>query len=283
MLAQPNDVVMLVSERDVKTYIRKLTPGQELNTQEGVIRYDDLMGLPYGSKVFTHLGKRYYLLYPTTEELITNIKRQSQIIFPKDSGYIIMKMAVRPGVRVIETGTGSGGLTVALASAVGETGHIYSYDLRRNLQGLAKKNIDQYGLADRVTFTLRDSTEGFDETEVDGVFLDVLEPWSLFDQARTAMHGGAVLGMLVPTVNQLIQAVDVLKYHPGYGHVEVAELILRGYKPVPARVRPEDRIVGHTGYLIFARAVIAFDGDTDEPTGEAVAETSPDENEETDV
>ncbi|HEC21774.1 MAG TPA: tRNA (adenine-N1)-methyltransferase [Chloroflexi bacterium] len=260
--AQAGDVVLLVSEKDRKSFVRTLEPGKQLQTHRGVLAHDDLIGQPLGSQVRTHLGFAYYLLPPTTDELVRNLRRESQIIFPKDSGYIIMKLGVRPGSVVIEAGTGSGGLCLVLATIVGDDGHVFSYDVRSDMQRIARRNIERARLSHRVTFRAGNVTEGFEETDVDAVFLDMRSPWEALDQARAALSGGGVLGCLVPTANQLVRLIGALDAHPGFGFIEAEELILRPYRTVPARVRPDDQIVGHTGYLIFARAVFPPAGDS---------------------
>jgi len=261
---QPGDTVLLVSDKDRKCYIRTIEVGRKLETHRGFITHDDLIGQPLGLQVRTHLGYPYFLLTPTTEELIRHIRRESQIIFPKDAGYIIMKLGIRPGSIVIEAGTGSGGLCIALATMVGESGHVYSYEVRKDMQSVALRNLRQMNLTNRVTCKLKDITEGFDETDVDAVFLDVSTPHRYLEQARAALRGGGVLGCIVPTVNQLTEVIEALVGHPGYGFVEVDELLLRSFKTLPSRVRPEDQMVGHTGYLIFARGVIQVGYDPDE-------------------
>lgn len=254
---QPGDWVLLVSERDNRSYLKALKPGGRLATHRGYIEHDLLLTLPYGSKVLTHMGNRFYLLPPTVEDLARNIPRRTQIIFPKDSGYIIMKLGVRPGVRVAEAGSGSGALTMVLATYVAETGHIYSYDLRPDLQELAVKNLHAFGLGNRVSFYERDVAEGFIEQDLDALFLDLPRPWDYLPQVRSALRGGAMFGAIVPTVNQLVELVEALRRFPGFGFVEITEIIQRPYKVVPARIRPEDHQITHTGYLVFARAVIA--------------------------
>jgi tRNA (adenine57-N1/adenine58-N1)-methyltransferase len=234
---------MLVNEQDRKRYIRTLEPGETLYTHRGYFNYDDLIGLALGSTVRTHLGHSFYLLRPTTDELIRSLRRESQIIFPKDAGYIIMKLGIVPGSQVVEAGTGSGGLTTALATIVGDTGRVYSYDIRERMQEIARSNLSRLRLMHRVTFRLRDVSEGFEDPNADAVFLDLLIPWGVLGAARACLRGGGMLGCLVPTVNQLQEMVSALRQHPGFGFVEVEELILRPYKTVPARIRPEDQIV----------------------------------------
>lgn len=255
MLTQPGDLIMLVNEQDRKRYIRTLEPGKTLYTHRGYLDYDDLIGVALGSTVRTHLGYAFHLLTPTTDELIRSLRRESQIIFPKDAGYIIMKLGIAPGSQVAEAGTGSGGLTTALAIIVGDSGRVYSYDIRRRMQDIARSNLARLHLGHRVEFRLRDVSEGFELLNADAVFLDLLMPWGVLDAARNCLRGGGMLGCLVPTINQLQELVVALRQHPGFGLVEVEELILRPYRTAPARIRPEDKIVGHTGYLIFSRAV----------------------------
>ena len=253
--AQAGDTVLLINERDRRRFIRTLEPGRQLETHRGLLKHDDLIGQPIGSEVRTHIGFSYYLLSATTDDLISNAIRKTQIIFPKDAGYIIMKLGICPGSRVIETGTGSGGLCMALATIVGDEGHVYSYELREGIQDIARQNLKRTGLLQRVTLKPGDAHAGFDETEVDAVFLDMLTPYEVLTQARAALRGGGVLGSIVPTTNQVVELLKNLGVSRGYAFVEVEELILRAYKPISARLRPDDQMVGHTGYLVFARAV----------------------------
>lgn len=251
---EAGDRVLLIGQ-DHKRFIRKLIPGEKLETHRGILLHDDLIGQPLGTVTRTHLGYRFYMLSPTTDDLVRGLPRQSQIIFPKDAGYIALKLSIQPGIQVVEAGTGSGGLCLALATLVGDGGHVFSYDVRKGMQQLAVRNLDRAGLGGRVTFRLRDIVEGFDERDVDALFLDMLAPWDYLDQARAALRGSGMFGSLVPTVNQLIQLIDALDNHAGFVEIEAEELILRPYKTLPVRVRPEDRIIGHTGYLVFARAI----------------------------
>lgn len=261
--AAAGDLILLVG-KDRKTFIRRLEPGEKLQTHRGEILFDDLIGVLYGSEVRTHLGRSFYLLAPTTNDLILDLRRESQIMFPKDLGYAIMKMGIRPGSVVVEAGTGSGALTLTLATIVGPDGRVFSYDRRADMQRLARQNLRKVGLDARVTFKQRDISQGFDEADVEALFLDVLSPWEYLAQARAALRGGGVLGCIVPTMNQVQELVRALYDGPWF-LVEVEEVLLRGYKVVPERIRPEDRMVAHTGYLLFARAVTHLPaGETEE-------------------
>lgn len=247
------DLVMLVG-KDRRTFIRTVTQGQKFQCHLGEFYYDDLVELPYGIQVRTNAGHKMFVLPPHTDDVIRHLQRDGQIIFPKDLGYIALKLGIRPGVRVIEAGTGSGGLTTLLALLVGESGHVYSYERRDDMQKRAVANLKRLGLSDRVTFHLRDISEGFDETGVEALFLDVRDPWDYLPQARAALRGGGFFGAIVPTTNQIIALTERLYEGPWF-MLEVEELILRPYKTIPARIRPDDQVIGHTGFLIFARAV----------------------------
>lgn len=259
--AKPGDLIFLFSEGDRTTFFRILEPGSKLETHRGILEHDDLIGTPLGSQVKTHLGYSYYMLSPTTDEIIRYQKRNSQIVYPKDSGYIMIRLGVRPGSRVLETGTGSGGMTTALASLVGDEGQVYSYDLRDDMQQLAQKNMAQVGWEHRVTFKQGDAAEGFDERDLDAVFLDLPRPWEALDAVRASLKGSGALASLIPTANQLIDLITALENRTDFGFVEAEELIMRPYKTIPPRVRPDDRIIGHTGFLVFARAVVPLEED----------------------
>ncbi len=255
--AQPNDLALLVG-RDRKSFIIRLEPGAQLHTHRGVVGHDDLIGNPWGKQVSSHLGYPFLFLRPSTDDLVRDLKRTTQIIYPKDAGYILMKMRIAPGCRVVEAGTGSGGLGLVFAQAVGPTGRVYSYEVRPEMQALARENLAQLGLAEFVAFKLRDVAEGFDERDADALFLDLPNPWDYLAQAHEALAGGGFFGCILPTTNQVIRLIGALE-QAHFGFVEVEELLLRPYKAVPARLRPMDRMVAHTGYLIFARALIPLE------------------------
>lgn len=250
------DLLLLVG-KDKKELIVRIREGGETQTHHGVVRHDDLIEKHcWGDVVLSHIGYAYTLLPPSLEHLIRNIKRNTQIVYPKDIGYILVQMNIGPGTQVIEAGTGSGGLTLAMARMVMPHGHIYTYEIREEMQNLARKNLDYVGLSEYVTFKVRDIEEGFDEQNVDVVFLDVREPWHYLSQVHTALKGGGFFGALLPTTNQ----VSVLLRHlerNNFGYMQVEEILLRHYKAVPARLRPVDRMVAHTGYLVFSRAITA--------------------------
>ena len=173
---------------------------------------------------------------------------------PKDIGFILVTMGVGPGQTVMEAGSGSGSMTTALAYAVGAEGRVISYEVRPDMQNLAKKNLTRFGLDARVDFKLRDIGEGFDETDVDSFFLDVPNPYDYIGQVRAALKPGGFLCCLIPTFNQVEKTLQSLR-QTNFAFLEVCEMLLRYYKPEPTRLRPTDRMVAHTGFLLFGRKI----------------------------
>lgn len=253
----PGELALLVSQ-DNKHFLARLEEGGELHTHAGVVAHDDLMAAPWGTRVRSHTNVNFTVLRPSMEEILRTMKRTTQIMYPKEIGYVLLKLSIVPGARVIEAGTGSGGLTFALARYVTPGGHVYSYDARADHINIARQNIERLGLESSVTFNERDIVEGFVERDVDALFLDVREPWKYLDSVQEALVSGGFFGSLVPTMNQVIRLTEALDRRP-FAELEICEIMLRQYKPTPQRIRPEDRLTAHTGYLIFARS--RFEGE----------------------
>jgi len=279
-IARPGDVALLISARN-KRFLINLNPELKLETHRGILLHADLIGKPWGSRVLSHLGSPFLLLQPSLADIRMGTRRNTQIMYPKEIGFILVTMGIGPGVNVLEAGTGSGSLSTALAFAVGPQGRVVSYDNRPEMQRLAQKNLQRVGLADRVTFKERDILAGFDETAMDAVFLDVPNPHDYLQQVRLALKPGGFFGSILPTTNQVSLLLVSLK-REGFGFIDVCELMLRYYKPVPDRLRPTDRMVAHTGYLVFARSiadelidsfVVEYPGDSSaENTSETISE-----------
>ena len=252
--AQENDLVLLIGQ-DRKEFVVRLRPGGQLQTHRGCINHDDLLGQPLGREVQSHLGYPFVVLAPSTFDLLRQLKRTTQIMYPKDIGYALLKLNIMPGSRVIEAGTGSGALALALARAVRPDGRVYSYEIRPDILHLAQKNLEGLGLVDWVELKLRDIAEGFDERGVDALFLDLRRPWAYLPQAVEALKDSGFFGAIVPTTNQVGELIQAMETQQAFGNIEVEEILVRPYKPVPNRLRPVDRMIAHTGYLIFARRV----------------------------
>jgi len=252
--ANDGDLAELVGLRH-KRFILKLEAGAAFHTHRGIVYHDTLIGKPWGSQVFSHNGAPFFLLLPSLADLLRELPRSSQILYPKEIGFILVTMGIGEGQHILEAGTGSGALTSAFAFNVGKAGHITSYDVREDMQNTAARNLDRLGLRERVTLKQRNIEEGFDETGVDALFLDVPNPYDYISQARSALKAGGFFGSILPTVNQVEKLLIALRQND-FAFIEVCEILLRYYKAEPTRLRPTDRMVAHTGYLIFARPVI---------------------------
>ena len=252
-IAQDGDLAQLVGLRH-KHFILTLQAGAKFETHRGILQHDDLIGKPWGTQVFSHINAPFFLLQPSLADLINELPRTTQILYPKDIGFILITMGVGPGQTVMEAGTGSGSMATALAYAVGPQGRVISYEVKPDAQNLARKNLTRFGLDSRVELKLRDIQEGFDEANVDAFFLDVPNPYDYIGQVRAALKPGGYLCCLIPTFNQVEKTLLALRQQ-GFAFVEVCELLLRYYKPEPARIRPTDRMVAHTGFLVFARRI----------------------------
>lgn len=253
--AQDGDLAQLVGLSH-KSFIIRLSQGEVFQSHRGVIRHEDLIGLPWGSQVVSHNGAPFFLLQPALADILQTTRRNTQILYPKDIGFILIMLGIGPGVHVLEAGTGSGSLTTALAYAVGPQGRVTSYEVRPEMKKLAEKNLAKIGLEDRVTFVEGDIGLGFAEVNVDAVFLDLPNPYDYTEQVRAALKPGGFFGSILPTTNQVSKLLGAL-HQSNFAFIEVCEVLLRYYKPVADRFRPADRMVAHTGFLIFGRPVIA--------------------------
>lgn len=271
-IARDGDLAQLVGLRH-KHFILTLQAGAKFETHRGILQHDDLIGKVWGTQVFSHIGSPFFLLQPSLADLITELPRSTQILYPKDIGFILVTMGIGPGQTVMEAGTGSGSMTTALAHAVGPEGRVLSYEVKPDVQNLARKNLTRFGLDSRVDFKLRDIQDGFDETGADAFFLDVPNPYDYTSQVRAALKPGGFLCCLIPTFNQVEKTLQALR-QTRFAFVEVCELLLRFYKPEPARIRPTDRMVAHTGFLVFARRIEP----TEDPRGKELSEEAGMEN-----
>jgi tRNA (adenine57-N1/adenine58-N1)-methyltransferase catalytic subunit len=252
--ADEGDLVQLAGLKH-RHFIFELRAGAKLQTHRGVVLHDDLIGKLWGSQIFSHLGHSFFLLQPALGDLLKDTPRNTQILYPKEIGFILVSMGIGPGQHVLEAGTGSGALTRALAFAVGNEGRITSYEVKPEIQKLAINNLKKLGLTDRVVFKQRDVAEGFDETGVDALFLDVQNPNDYIGQVRAALKPGGFFGCILPTTNQVSRVLAALRQHE-FAFTEVLEIMLRYYRTEPERLRPTDRMIAHTGFLVFSRPIL---------------------------
>lgn len=252
MIVRDGDFVLLYFN-DRRWYVIRVRRGVKYSFNEGVISADEIIGRVYGESLKTHIGVECRLVRPTLCDVVYGaFKRRTQVIYPKDAALIILKAGIGPGSRVVEAGTGSGFLTAILAHAVRPTGTVYTYEIRSEFLELARANVAALGMDGFVVFKNKDVREGIDEHEVDAVVLDMADPWEVVNHAFASLRNGGVLACFVPTVNQLEKTVEKAR-ETGFVMVEAVELLLRRYKVSRGETRPEMRMVGHTGFLIFAR------------------------------
>jgi tRNA (adenine57-N1/adenine58-N1)-methyltransferase catalytic subunit len=254
-LTRAGDLVLLIST-DHKRYVMRLQPGQTTHTHFGALRHDELIGVPWGGAVQSHSGHSALLLEPGLTDLIQQLKRGTQIIYPKDAAYIVHRLSLRSGHHVIEAGTGSGGLTTALAWAVAPSGVVHTHEARSEVLNVARENLERVGMLPYVRLHQVDIEHGFKAVGADALVLDVREPWLYLEHVRAALKPGGFFAALVPTVNQVIELLRGFEvYH--FADVAVEELLLRPYKPTADRLRPDDTAIPHTGFLLFARNIDA--------------------------
>ncbi len=238
---------------DNKTsFFLKLKKGEKFGTHKGTIEHNEIIQKNYGDYIKTHKGHKFQILKPTLYDIIMfGIKRKTQIIYPKDSAYITLKLGLRSGMKVLESGIGSGALSIVMANAVYPDGKIYAYEKEEKHIEVAKQNLEFAGFSEIVEIFHKDLSE-VEEENFDAAFIDVREPWLYIKKLKELLKKGSPIGFLVPTVNQIILLLEELNKN-NFIQIETMEILLRKYKPVPDRLRPEDRMVAHTGYLIFAK------------------------------
>jgi tRNA (adenine57-N1/adenine58-N1)-methyltransferase len=247
-----NDTVVLIDE-NLKKIIVDTNGKTDKIRGIGVIDPKTLVGKEYGSKL--EIGnKRFWLLIPSLQDKLQGLHRQAQIILPRDAAHILMNCSIEPGQTVLEAGIGSGSLTIVLASAVAPNGKVISYDIREEFIDHAMKNLRQSGLTQYVTTKIKDVTEGIDEKDLDAIILDIPNPWAAVEHAWNVLKVGGYLCSYSPLISQVEQTVRTIEQHP-FIECKTFENIQREMIVSKHGTRPSFDMLGHTGYLTFARKV----------------------------
>ncbi|HXW66746.1 MAG TPA: tRNA (adenine-N1)-methyltransferase [Thermoplasmata archaeon] len=246
--------VVALKARGAPALLVPLARGSVRIGDRGVIDLSEQLGAAPGAAI-TWLGTPYRVLRPSLSDLFAGLARRAQIVTPKDVPQLLYLAGVAPGSRVAEAGSGSGALTLALAFAVGPSGHVASFDRRADFLEAARANVARAGLSGRVTFTERDVVQdGFDVREVDSVLLDLATPWDVLASAHGALAVGGFVATYSPTYNQLERTVQRLRAL-GFDEVRALELIERGIQVGEGGTRPDFEMLGHTGFLAVGRKV----------------------------
>jgi len=247
-----NDAVLFI-DRKGRRYLKILARDRKI-TIRGEIATDQLWGLDEGSRVKLSTGETFLVLRPTYADLIPHLPRAAQVIYPKDTGPMLIWGDVYSGATVVEGGVGAGAFTLALLRAVGPLGRLISYELREDFAARARRNVATFfGDAPNWELKLRDLYEGFDETGVDRLFLDLPEPGRALDVVARALRPGGVFIGYVPTALQLKETVEALQLHPLFTEIESFETLLRNWHVKGMSVRPVHRMVAHSAFIIVAR------------------------------
>jgi tRNA (adenine57-N1/adenine58-N1)-methyltransferase len=238
-----------------RNWIRQVRAGESFHSNKGLIRFDDLIGKPYGQRIESHSGVSFQIHKPSQTDIQVSMGRNTQIIYPKDAATILIEADIHSGSRVVESGTGSGALTGILSRAVGPEGHIYTYEIREDMYNGAKKNLDRYGLLGNVTMHQQDILEGIQEENVDAVVLDLATPWELVDEAHRVLKPSHFLASYSPTIEQVMKTCTALKKDNIWGMIKTIEVFRREIMVRENKTRPTTWMVGHTGYMTFARTI----------------------------
>jgi len=256
-LLRPGDQVQLTDPKG-RMHTITLEPGKQFHTHKGILEHDALLGGPEG--VVVDIGSASYLaLRPLLPDYVLSMPRGAQVVYPKDAGQVVQMADLFPGAHVVEAGVGSGALTMSLLRAVGDTGRLSSYERREDFAAIAQANVERFfGEAHPAwSITVGDLARALPASEtdrdVDRVVLDMLAPWEVLDAVSGALRPGGLVCCYVATTTQLSRTVEALREHGTFTEPQSWESLVRGWHVEGLAVRPEHRMVGHTGFLCTAR------------------------------
>jgi tRNA (adenine57-N1/adenine58-N1)-methyltransferase len=248
---EAGEQVLLIDVKK-RRYLLTLTPGKEFHSHSGIVGHDAVIGASEGTAFRSTHGMTYTAIRPTLADFVLKMPRGAQVIYPKDLGPILLLADIFPGARVLESGVGSGALSMTLLRAGAD---IVGYELREDFASRAMKNVSAFlgpSVADRYRVEQRDCYEGIDETDLDRVVLDLPEPWQVVKHAARALHPGGILLAYTPQITQAAQLRETLA-ESAFGMAETIEVLQRGWHIEGQSVRPDHRMVAHTGFLTHAR------------------------------
>jgi tRNA (adenine57-N1/adenine58-N1)-methyltransferase len=249
-----SDLVQLTDPKG-RMHTIELVAGKEFHTHRGLVAHEDLIGQPEGSVVTSTGGTSYVAFRPLLSDFVLSMPRGATVVYPKDAAQIVALADIFPGARVVEAGAGSGALTCSLLRAVGDEGLVSSYEKREDFAEIAARNVERFfgGAHPAWRLTLGDLADKCTDEDVDRVVLDMLAPWDVLDTAAGALTPGGVLCCYVATTTQLSRTVEAVREHGGFTEPTSWESLVRGWHVEGLAVRPEHRMIGHTGFLVTAR------------------------------
>jgi tRNA (adenine57-N1/adenine58-N1)-methyltransferase len=238
-----------------KMYTFTITQGKEWHTHKGWIIHDDLVGIPEGSVVSTSAGLKFTAFKPLLGDFVLSMPRGATIVYPKDAAMIIGVADIFPGAKVIEAGVGSGALAISLLRAIGPQGQLDSFERREDFAEIAKENVQTYfgSLPSNWKLTVGSVQDSNSDNKYDRVVLDMLAPWECVDYAAKILRPGGVFLAYVATTTQLSATAEALKEDGHFTEPLSSETIVRDWHHEGLAVRPMQRMIGHTGFLIVSR------------------------------
>jgi tRNA (adenine57-N1/adenine58-N1)-methyltransferase len=236
-----------------KKWLTKVTLEKKMHTHLGVIDVSSIIGMEYGSVVRTTEGKIVYLIEPTIHDFVMKSERRTQIVYPKDFGFIAARTGLKNGSKVLEIGTGSASLTTFIASIV-------KPDINSDFLAIAKRNLEKSGMAEYVTMHQHDPHQGLVIRDADIAIVDLGDPWTIVNEVHQALKGSGAFVAICPTMNQLEKIATALKQN-GYVDIDCIEIMIRNIEAREGMTRPSMRMIGHTTYLAFARKVRKIDNE----------------------
>jgi tRNA (adenine57-N1/adenine58-N1)-methyltransferase len=245
----------LVLDPTGKRYLVRLHESETLHHHLGAVRHADIVGQPDGARVRSSQGRVFTAVRPRLIDAVLEMPRKSGIVYPKDAAYLLAWADIAPGQRVLESGVGSGALTLQLLRAVGERGQLLGYDVRTDFLELALNNVHAYAEPRPTNLLLRehDIYSGIPDAGIDRVVLDLPEPWRVLAYLPEALRPGGWVAAYTPSIVQASQFVDAVRAAGHFVQIETSEVLVRGWHVQGQAVRPEHEMVGHTGFVNVAR------------------------------
>ncbi len=245
-----------------KKWLVKISKKESLHTHIGILKHADAIGKEYGSKIMTNKDKYVYLLKPTMYDYIMKIQHGTQIVYPKDLGYIVARAGIQNNQKIVEIGTGSASLTSFVASIVKPRGHVYTFDVDENFMKIAERNLKKSGMEKYVTLKKLDlkTSKTVPVKDADVALIDLGDPWTVLPKVRQMLKGSGSVFAICPTMNQL-EKFTIALIENEFTDIESTEHILRTIEAREGKTRHSFQGIGHTTYLCFARKVF-FDRDS---------------------